>query len=294
MATAPSRPESRKALSYASATKNDFVMIDDPAGRGELNSARVCELAGPAGTDGVIRAIRTRCLGDPSSAGLENPPEWFMDYRNADGTIAQMCGNGVRAYAAFLMDRGYVQDRVFDVMTRAGVRTVEVLEDGPVWRVRVGMGPATVEGTTRIVRVSDRFLEGTDVNVGNPHTVVELPENLELEKLDLTERPDLEPEPENGTNIEFVEVRGVRHVAMRVFERGVGETLSCGTGATAVVAALAAARGDETREPWRVDVRGGRLEIGWDAYGNMTLTGPAELGDLKAGGPARARGEHEG
>ena len=294
MDSASSRPETRKALSYASATKNDFVMIDDPAGRGELNSARVSELAGPAGIDGVIRAIRTRCLGDPSSKGLENPPEWFMDYRNADGTIAQMCGNGVRAYAAFLVDRGYVNDKAFEVMTRAGVRTVEVLEDGPEWRVRVGMGPARIEGTTRIVRVGDRFVEGSDVNVGNPHTVVELPNDLSLEGLDLRERPDLDPEPENGTNIEFVENRGERHVAMRVFERGVGETLSCGTGATAVVAALAASRADDTREAWRVDVRGGRLEIGWDTHGNMTLTGPAELGDLKASGPAGSREQQEG
>lgn len=294
MDSAPSCPEARKALSYASATKNDFVMIDDPAGRGELNVARVRELAGPAGTDGVIRAIRTRCLGDPSSKNLENPPTWFMDYRNADGTIAQMCGNGVRAYAAFLVDRGYVEERVFDVMTRAGVRTVEVLEEGPQWRVRVGMGPVTVEETKRIVRIGDQLVEGTDVNVGNPHTVVELPEALALEDLDLSERPDLDPEPEHGTNIEFVETRGERHVAMRVFERGVGETLSCGTGATAVAAALAAARNDDTREPWRVDVRGGRLEIGWDAYGDMTLTGPAELGELKAGGPANTRGKSEG
>lgn len=291
MATASSCPNARKALSYASATKNDFVMIDDPAGRGELNSARVRELAGPTGVDGVIRAIRTRCLGAPASQGLDTVPEWFMDYRNADGTIAQMCGNGVRAYAAFLADRGYVEDRVFDVMTRAGVRTVEILEEGPQWQVRVGMGAAELEGVTRIVRVADRFLEGTDVNVGNPHTVVELPENLSLDELDLTERPELEPEPEDGTNIEFAEIRGDRHVAMRVFERGVGETLSCGTGATAVVAALAEARGDDTREPWRVDVRGGRLEIGWDPYGRMTLTGPAELGELTCGGPARERGK---
>ena len=83
MATASSCPSARKALSYASATKNDFVMIDDPAGRGELSSARVRELAGPTGVDGVIRAIRTRCLGDPASQGLDTVPEWFMDYRNA-------------------------------------------------------------------------------------------------------------------------------------------------------------------------------------------------------------------
>ncbi|MDO5646156.1 MAG: diaminopimelate epimerase [Dermabacter sp.] len=302
--------ESREALekdprlSYASATRNDFVMIDDPDGTWALDAGAVRALAGPVGTDGIIRAVRTAAAGeeipgvgaalstddadlgtDDARRGTQAPPEWFMDYRNADGSLAQMCGNGVRAFAAFLSERGYVNERSFDIATRAGLRHVDILEAGPNWRVRVGMGPARLEGPVRRVQVGERWFEAEDVNVGNPHTVVQLPEEIDLESLDLTEAPPLDPVPTEGTNIEFVQRRGTRHVAMRVFERGVGETLSCGTGATAVAAATAHVTGDASRANWQVDVRGGTLTLGWDELGEMTLMGPAELSALGAVGP---------
>lgn len=278
-----SSPDSR--FSYASATKNSFVMVNDPEAALDLTPERVVELTSAAGTDGLIRAVRSAALGTTDGTAQA---EWFMDYRNADGSLAQMCGNGVRAFAALLREHGYETRDFFTVMTRAGERTVEILEHGPHWQVRVGMGPVLMSDTGRHVHVAGRILPGIDANVGNPHVVVRLPSDIPLESLDLRERPRLEPEPEEGANVEFVRILDERHVAFRVYERGVGETLSCGTGATAVAAVAAHLAGDTTREAWRVDVRGGQLEIGWDERGELTLAGPAELGNVPAH-PAFAR-----
>lgn len=262
-------------------TRNDFVIIDDPDGGIELSPAAVRALSdrrGGIGADGVIRVVRTR------SAGVDAPadaPEWFMDYRNADGSIAEMCGNGVRVFAAHLRRAGHVTTDSFAVLTRGGVRTVDVLcaptTEVPQWSVRVGMGPARVERAGRTVAVAGHLLEATDVDMGNPHAVAFLPSGVTLESVDLTVRPDLHPEPEAGANIELVATRGPRHVAMRVFERGVGETESCGTGVAATAVAAAMRAGDESGQPWRVDVPGGTLEVGWTPDGDVTLTGPAQL-----------------
>jgi len=262
-------------------TENDFVILDDPDGALDLEPQDVVALTdrrAGIGGDGVIRAVRTRAAGIDAP---EDVPEWFMDYRNADGSIAEMCGNGVRVLAAHLLRAGYVHDDGFAVWTRAGLRSVDVLErpetDGAPWSVRIGMGRSTSIRGERTVEIAGQALPVTDVDMGNPHAVAFLPEGTALEQLDLTHRPSLDPEPAADANIELVVERGPRHVAMRVFERGVGETRSCGTGiaATAVAAALRA--GDTSAEPWTVDVPGGRLQVGWTADGEVTLTGPAVL-----------------
>jgi diaminopimelate epimerase len=265
-------------------TRNDFVVLDDPDGVLALDASAVAALAdrrGGIGGDGVIRVVRTR------AAGIEAPadaPEWFMDYRNADGSIAEMCGNGVRVFAAFLSRAGRLpaDGAPLDIWTRAGVRHLEVLSDPPApgdpWRVRVGMGPARVsDGPARTVRIAGHELPAWDADMGNPHAVAELPEELVLEDLDLTVRPALDPEPEHGANIELVVRRGPAHVAMRVFERGVGETQSCGTGAAAVGVVSALWAGDGGSGPWRVDVPGGTLEVARTEDGQVTLAGPAQL-----------------
>src|SRR5699024_6571289 len=262
-------------------TRNDFVLLDDPDGTLELDAATVaalCDRRGGIGGDGVIRAVRTR------AAGIEAPadaPEWFMDYRNADGSTAEMCGNGVRVLAAHLRRAGHERAERFSVWTRAGARSIEILDDptdaDPVWTVRVGIGRAGTASTGRTVAIAGHHLEATDVDLGNPHAVAFLPGALDLDQIDLTRRPGLEPEPADGANIELVVSRGPRHVAMRVYERGVGETQSCGTGVAAVAVAAASRAGDTSGAPWRVDVPGGTLEVGWTATGEVTLTGPAEL-----------------
>ncbi|WP_394214520.1 diaminopimelate epimerase [Brachybacterium vulturis] len=262
-------------------TENDFVVLDDPEGLLTLDAATVAGLAerrSGIGGDGVIRAVRSR------SAGIDAPPdapEWFMDYRNADGSIAEMCGNGVRVLAAHLQRAGHVADERFAILTRAGVRTVEILDrptsPGRPWSVRVGMGTSRSTPEARTVEIAGQQLPATDVDLGNPHAVAFLPEGIVLEQLDLSRRPALDPEPAGGANIELVSERGPRHVAMRVHERGVGETRSCGTGVAAVAVAAARRGGDDSREPWTVDVPGGRLQVGWSAEGEVLLTGPAQL-----------------
>lgn len=273
--------DERIAFTKGHGTENDFVVIDDPDGALTLEApdiARLADRRAGLGGDGVIRAVRSR------AAGIRMPddaPEWFMDYRNADGSIAEMCGNGVRVLAAHLQRAGHVADDHFKVLTRAGVRAVEILERpdsaGGFWSVRVGMGAAHTRHGLRSVQIAGHRLAVTDVDMGNPHAVAFLPSDTGLEDLDLVQRPALDPEPVGGANIELVSERGPRHVAMRVHERGVGETRSCGTGVAAVAVAAAHRAGDVSRRPWTVDVPGGRLEVGWTADGDVTLTGPAQL-----------------
>ena len=273
--------DERIAFTKGHGTETDFVVIDDPDGALTLEApdiARLADRRAGLGGDGVIRAVRSR------AAGIRMPddaPEWFMDYRNADGSIAEMCGNGVRVLAAHLQRAGHVADDHFKVLTRAGVRAVEILERpdsaGGFWSVRVGMGASHTRHGLRSVQIAGHRLAVTDVDMGNPHAVAFLPSDTGLEDLDLVQRPALDPEPVGGANIELVSERGPRHVAMRVHERGVGETRSCGTGVAAVAVAAAHRAGDVSRRPWTVDVPGGRLEVGWTADGDVTLTGPAQL-----------------
>lgn len=265
-------------------TENDFVLLADPDGTLDLTAELVRLLAdrrAGIGGDGVIRVVRTAAavIDAPADA-----PEWFMDYRNADGSIAEMCGNGVRVFAAFLQREGLAPAESFPIWTRAGQRHVELLETpadgGTTWSVRVGMGPARIRvGEERALQIGDLRMQGIDVDMGNPHTVAQLPEDGDLrslQALDLTRRPLILPDPEHGINMEFVVPVGERHVAMRVFERGVGETRSCGTGVAAAAVASAVRAGDDSGRPWTVDVPGGRLLVGWDGD-QVTLTGPAAL-----------------
>lgn len=299
----------RLLLTAGHGTRNTFILVHDPDGQLDLTAEAVRTLAataGPAPTDGVIRIVRTAAAA--SAEAPHDAPEWFMDYRNADGSCAQMCGNGVRVFAAALADRGLVTERAFPIWTRAGVRTVEILEQPSPsdasaagdaesgagtdvsasaereWQVRVGMGPARLLGRRREVRLAGTWRDAIDADLGNPHTVTLLRAGEDLDALDLSTPPLLSAVPEQGTNVEFVEQIGPRHARMRVFERGVGETLSCGTGAVAAIAVLADALGDHAQQPWRLDVRGGTLSIGWDVSGEMTLAGPAVLQELSTAG----------
>ena len=262
-------------------TQNDFVLVDDHDGQLDIRPERIraiCDRRAGIGADGLIRVVRT------AAAGIDAPadaPEWFMDYRNADGSTAEMCGNGVRVFAAHLQRSGLITEVAFDIWTRAGARTVEIIASPEqlegTWSVQVGMGRARVGEQGRTVRIGDLALEATAVDMGNPHAVAFLPERVRLDDLDLTRRPGLDPEPSDGSNIELVSPRGRRHVAMRVHERGVGETSSCGTGVAAVAVAAARRAGDTSEEPWIVDVPGGRLDVVLLADGQVILTGPAAI-----------------
>ncbi|MDT7579638.1 MAG: diaminopimelate epimerase [Pseudonocardiales bacterium] len=273
-------------------TENDFVVLPDPDGALELTPARVaalCDRRRGLGADGVLRVVRWTALKDDSFPA-EPGVEWFMDYRNADGGVAEMCGNGVRVYARWLEDAGWLPEgpaAPLRLGTRAGVREVRFTGVGGGGDVAVDMGPARL-GATSVATVGGRSFPGTSVDVGNPHLACVT--DTALDALDLTAQPGYDAALfPHGVNVEFVtplhggELERGR-VAMRVHERGVGETRSCGTGTVAAVIAALRAAG---RESGDVAVRtpGGRLRVVVGG-GTTVLEGPAVLvasGELDPG-----------
>jgi diaminopimelate epimerase len=248
-------------------TQNDFVLLPDPSGRLELTPERVaalCDRRRGLGADGVLRVVRAEALGIASEGG------WFMDYRNADGSVAEMCGNGMRVFVRYLVDAGLEGGPEFVVGSRAGDRRVAVRPDDSV---TVWMGPATITGAS-VALVDGRNFSGVAVSVGNPHLVSIVDDDVA--ELDLAAEPRYDKDffPK-GVNLEFVNPLGEGALRMRVYERGVGETRSCGTGTVAAVAAALHLAGTDTGES-TVDVPGGRVTVGLER-GAATLTGPAEF-----------------
>jgi diaminopimelate epimerase len=255
-------------------TENDFVIVLDPDDAVRLTPrqiAALCDRRAGVGGDGLLRVVRAKAV--PGYEGTA--AEWFMDYRNADGSIAEMCGNGARVFARYLVDAGLAGPGEFDVATRAGIRTVRL---GRTGLVTVDMGPARFPepATVRVTTVSG-FVDAVNVDMGNPHAVAFVADLAEAG--DLRTPPDVTPPGAypNGVNVEYVVDVGRRHVAMRVHERGVGETRSCGTGACAVMAATARRDGGTVGEPYVVDVPGGSLVILDRGDGHLEMTGPAVL-----------------
>jgi diaminopimelate epimerase len=263
-------------------TENDFVLLPDPDGdvHGGLGAgqmaglvAALCDRRAGIGGDGVIRVVRTDASEDPSAVAARGRAEWFMDYRNADGSLSEMCGNGVRVFARYLVDHEGVDPSVpLSIGTRAGIRAVAFESDG---QVTVDMGEPALLPETK-VGVGDRSWPAANISMGNPHAVAFVAALDEAGPLLVGPWYDPGAYPE-GVNIEFVVRRGERHVAMRVHERGSGETRSCGTGACAVMVAAAVADGAEPGTAYTVDVPGGRLTVTWTADNRVLLTGPAVL-----------------
>ncbi|BDZ43873.1 diaminopimelate epimerase [Paraoerskovia sediminicola] len=279
-------------------TENDFVLVDDRAGVLDLSPddvRRLTDRRAGVGADGVIRLAPSEDLPEGRAVLAEDPSaQWFMDYRNGDGSIAEMCGNGVRVFAAFAEHLGLadLSRAPFSLGTRAGVRRVSRAADG--WYA-VDMGPwSFADGGQTIsdgfdaevtVRGWDVARPAANLDLGNPHTVVALADESELSSLDLTVAPTVDPTPPHGTNVEVVvplgesEVDGhlVGRVRMRVHERGVGETRSCGTGACAAALAVRGWAGEGAPDVWLVDVPGGQVRVTALADGHVELAGPAEL-----------------
>jgi diaminopimelate epimerase len=246
-------------------TENDFVLLPDLDATLDLTEARVralCDRRAGLGADGVLRVVPAKAI---EGAGDEL---WFMDYRNADGSIAEMCGNGVRLFGRYLVDAGLVTEPEFTIGTRAGTRAVTVGEE-----ITVEMGRSLVTGTS-LATVEGATVAGVAVNVGNPHLVCVLDDPDKLTSLDLTVPPAYDPDAfPDGVNIEFVVVEAADRLRMRVHERGVGETRSCGTGTVAAVTGVLFGRG-ENRGAATVDIPGGTVRVTVDPDGS-TLTGPA-------------------
>lgn len=272
-------------------TGNDFVLILDADGTLEITPAQVakiCDRHFGVGADGLIRVVPSERIEEGKKALEEEPSAyWFMDYRNSDGSIAEMCGNGVRVFARFLTEKGLVdlpEGQVLHVGTRAGVRDIQKNKAG----FAVDMGRWRPETNEVLVhaRGIDVSRPSQGINVGNPHQVVALASLEELQSLDLSTAPIMSPHPEAGANIEFVVpadpmvINGVGKITMRVFERGVGETLSCGTGIVAATLATRLWAGSDAPNQWTVDVPGGTLGVRMFATEegeHVGLSGPAEL-----------------
>lgn len=260
-------------------TGNDFVIIPDVDGALELDEAQVqwlCDRHTGIGADGVLRVVRTQHV--PEFAELAGLAEFFMDHRNADGSLAEMCGNGARVFVRYLDATGLITDNEVAIATRAGLRTATINADRSI-TIDMGLAAPPRAHEQAMVSAAGRTWPATGVLVPNPHAVVFV-DDLELAG-DLVAPPVVEPPAvfPDGVNVEFVADRGPRHVAMRVHERGVGETLSCGTGACAV--AWVARRREEPpvsgETTWRVDVPGGTVQVTEAASGALRLTGPADL-----------------
>ena len=295
----------------AHGTENDFVVLIDVDDQletlGVLDDALVaalCDRRAGIGGDGFLRVVRagadragdvredTEAAGavgeDADLAGTDGAQgasgdRWFMDYRNADGSIAEMCGNGIRVFAHVLASQGLETEREFDVDTRAGVKHIVLHElegDGPHGPsravVQVGMGPVEATGVST-ARMGEFDFAGLGVDVGNPHLAAVIPglTARELADMDFTQPAfDHEFFP-HGVNVEVLTEMTDGAVHMRVWERGVGETRSCGTG---TVAAARAALADAGIENGSVTVRvpGGALTIAIE-NGVATMTGPSVI-----------------
>ena len=272
-------------------TGNDFVLIADPDGDLDLTPgqvARLCDRRFGIGADGMLRAVRAQAdVEGTAHAGGDPDVDWFMDYRNADGSVAEMCGNGIRVFTAFLLAEGLAElppGGSLAVATRGGVVTVQRTATGFAadlgrWRLETGEVGVSVPGIP-VVR------PGLAIAVPNPHVVVALADDAELDSADLTSPPTLDPPPPAGANVELVHpadpmvVDGTGRLRMRVHERGSGETLSCGTGAAAAALAVRHWAGQGAPNAWQVTVPGGTLGVRMfptEEGEHVALSGPAEL-----------------
>jgi len=248
--------------SYGHGTHNDFVLLFDPLNENELSTeqiARICNRQTGIGSDGFIRIIK-------------KGNHWFMDYRNQDGSPAEMCGNGIRVMARYLIERGHQPEGIFAIDTRAGMKYLAAPANEDI-SVNMGQVEEVYDDVT--VTVGDHSWPAIHISVGNPHAVLFV-EDLALAG-DLKTAPTVDGDYPDGVNVEFVTVLPNGELAMRVYERGVGETQSCGTGTCAV--ALAAALHQKKKLPVRyvINPPGGRLIVDIDPHSNATLIGPAVI-----------------
>ena len=253
-------------------TGNDFVLVLDLDGQLQLTPkqiARICDRHFGIGADGFIRVVRTEHSPEVAHLLSEAPEaEWFMDYYNADGSSAEMCGNGSRVFARYLTENNLVSledSQTLSIATRAGVKDMQRNMAG----FAVDMGRWKLGSDEILVRAGhlDVARPGLSIGVGNPHVVVALADLDEMKALNLHQAPQLEPNPDAGANVEFVVPEepmiknGVGYISMRVFERGVGETLSCGTGICAAALATRHWAGAGAPNTWQVTVAGGTLGV---------------------------------
>lgn len=297
----------QRVLTKGHGTGNDFLVFADPEDQDPITAEEVAALTDRhtgVGADGVIRAVRVGAAGQMLAGVPAGEARWFMDYRNADGSVAQMCGNGIRVFAAYLIAEGLAEladGEVVPIATRAGEYLVrregaDFVVDMGTWSVPGG-ADALAAGSDVQVEVAGLSMPrpGLRLALPNPHTVIALTDPAELDRADLGTEPVIRPEPVEGTNVELVvplgeqdmeivdedgTVLGTESVGvakMRVYERGVGETRSCGTGACAAAVAVRGWFGAGAPSTWYILVPGGRLRVSVLQGDHVELVGPAEL-----------------
>jgi diaminopimelate epimerase len=254
------------AFAKGHGTGNDFVIIPDLEDRLEVTPQAVralCDRRLGVGADGILRITRHDSL-------------FFMDYRNADGSLAEMCGNGIRVFARYLVDHGLVEPGAMSIATRGGVIDVTCPAEGDI-DVVMGVPTVPIARALPVVTIAEQSWSASAVLIPNPHAVVFVSDLSEAG--DLREAPEVVPQAifPDGVNIEFVHQHGENHIAMRVFERGVGETQSCGTGACAAAWATRRQHGEPHPGTMRVDVPGGTVHVRETETGQLILIGPAVI-----------------
>ena len=256
---------------------NDFVLFADPDDSLRLTPATVralCDRRFGIGADGVIRVA-------PGAQG----GDFFMDYVNSDGSLGEMCGNGIRCLAVFAAAEGLTDKDELKVETRAGLKTVTVAGGG----IRVDMGPPRFrpedvpvlwQGDDALhakVELDDEVVEAACLSIGNAHAVLFADDLSSVPLTDVGPRIETHGMFPTGTNVEFVVVESAERISMSVWERGSGQTLACGTGACAAAVAARLLRG--TDEAVTVAMPGGELIVEWSgSLGDVQpvyMTGPA-------------------
>ena len=289
----------------AHATGNDFVVYLDEDGMHEPTADEVrflCDRHFGIGGDGLIRLAHPQAVSDVNERQIADcaagDADWFMDYRNADGSLAEMCGNGTRAITLFAQRQGIADQpggTPFHLGTRAGVKILTSLGDVPglgkdVFQVEMGAWKrGDVDGYEVTIPGTSGSARGTFVDMGNPHVVAVLEDAFaslpNVEDLDLVTKPVVAPEIPSDQNVEFGRIDeqsegdDAGEATMRVNERGCGETLSCGTGLCATAITLRAKTGIDH---WTITVRGGTLRVDVTdedvkLTGSATIVGKIEL-----------------
>ena len=289
----------------AHATGNDFVVYLDEDGTHEPTADEVrflCDRHFGIGGDGLIRLAHPQAVSDVNERQIADcaagDADWFMDYRNADGSLAEMCGNGTRAITLFAQRQGIADQpggKPFHLGTRAGVKILTSLGDVPglgkdVFQVEMGAWKrGDVDGYEVTIPGTSGSARGTFVDMGNPHVVAVLEDAFaslpNVEDLDLVTKPVVAPEIPSDQNVEFVRIDeqsegdDAGEATMHVNERGYGETLSCGTGLCATAITLRAKTGIDH---WTITVRGGTLRVDVTdedvkLTGSATIVGKIEL-----------------
>ena len=249
---------------YGHGTHNDFVLVFDENNQLQFSKEqikRICDRSTGIGSDGFIKIVK-------------KDDSWFMDYLNADGSVAEMCGNGIRVMARYLTTNGHQPSGIYAINTRAGRKFLSVPESGDI---SVNMGQVSQVPGEIWALVNGNTFFGVNIDMGNPHAVVFVDD---LDQIgDLKIAPIVEPADEypEGVNVEFVKFLENGELQMRVHERGVGETQSCGTGTCAVALAATIKKGKSLPIKWVINTPGGRLAVEIDGHSNATLSGPAEL-----------------